>query len=87
MELFTRLYIRLREAVSLYKVSEAIAASLSLEEVLSTVGDAAIHDVGADQWPHEGVAEFRHHAGRPAEAVGHEMLADLTVAVEVRDEQ
>ncbi|MEZ4391963.1 MAG: response regulator [Polyangiales bacterium] len=40
--------LRLREAISLYKVSEAIAASLSLDEVLSTVGDAAVHDVGAD---------------------------------------
>src|SRR6266545_543531 len=40
--------LRLREALSLYKVSEAIAGSLSLEEVLSTVTDAAIQDVGAD---------------------------------------
>ena len=40
--------IRLREALSLYKVSEAIAASLSLEEVIDTVRDAALHDVGAD---------------------------------------
>src|SRR5215207_8981400 len=40
--------IRLREALSLYKVSEAIAASLSLEEVLATVTDAAIQDIGAD---------------------------------------
>ena len=31
--------LRLREALSLYKVSEAIAASLSLEEVLATIGD------------------------------------------------
>jgi hypothetical protein len=37
--------LRLREAVSLYKVGEAIAASLSLEEVLTTLGDAAVHDV------------------------------------------
>ena len=40
--------IRLREALSLYKVSEAIAASLSLDEVIHTVRDAAVHDVGAD---------------------------------------
>lgn len=40
--------IRLREALSLYKVSEAIAASLSLEDVLHTVTDASIQDVGAD---------------------------------------
>jgi response regulator RpfG family c-di-GMP phosphodiesterase len=41
--------LRLKEALSLYKVSEAIAASLSLEEVLHTVTDAAIHEVDADQ--------------------------------------
>lgn len=41
--------LRLRETLSLYKVSEAIAASLSLEEVMRTVTDAAIHEVDADQ--------------------------------------
>jgi response regulator RpfG family c-di-GMP phosphodiesterase len=40
--------LRLREAVSLYKVSEAIAASLSLEEVLATIGDTAINEIKAD---------------------------------------
>jgi response regulator RpfG family c-di-GMP phosphodiesterase len=40
--------LRLREAVSLYKVSEAIAASLSLEEVLATVGDTAVHELKGD---------------------------------------
>ncbi|MDH5491906.1 MAG: response regulator, partial [Myxococcales bacterium] len=40
--------LRLREALSLYKVSEAIAASLSLESVLHTVLDAAVHEVLAD---------------------------------------
>ncbi len=40
--------LRLKESLSLYKVSEAIAASLSLEEVMSTVTDAAIHEVDAD---------------------------------------
>ena len=37
--------LRLREAVSLYKVSEAIAASLSLEEVLATIGDTAVFEL------------------------------------------
>ena len=41
--------LRLRESLSLYKVSEAIAASLSLEEVVRTLVDAAIHEVDADQ--------------------------------------
>jgi response regulator RpfG family c-di-GMP phosphodiesterase len=40
--------LRLREAVSLYKVSEAIAASLSLEEVLVTIGETALQEVKSD---------------------------------------
>ncbi len=40
--------LRLKEALSLYKVSEAIAASLSLDEVMRNVTDAAIHEVDAD---------------------------------------
>ena len=41
--------IRLKEALSLYKVSEAIASSLSLEQVLGTVTEAALDEVEADQ--------------------------------------
>lgn len=41
--------LRLKESLSLYKVSEAIAASLSLDEVMETVTDAALHEVDADQ--------------------------------------
>lgn len=40
--------LRLREAVSLYKVSEAIAASLSLDEVIATLTDAGLTEVRAD---------------------------------------
>jgi len=40
--------LRLREAVSLYSVNEAIAASLSLEEVLATIGDTALHELKGD---------------------------------------
>jgi len=40
--------LRLREALSLYKVTEAIAASLSLDEVVSTLADNALHEVRAD---------------------------------------
>ena len=40
--------LRLREALSLYKVGQAIAASLSLDQVLHTVGDALVHDLNAD---------------------------------------
>jgi response regulator RpfG family c-di-GMP phosphodiesterase len=40
--------MRLKEAVSLYKVSEAIAASLSLDQVMETLGDSCLHEVHAD---------------------------------------
>jgi putative nucleotidyltransferase with HDIG domain len=40
--------LRLKEAVSLYRVSEAIADSLSLEEVLETVVHNAVTEVNAD---------------------------------------
>jgi response regulator RpfG family c-di-GMP phosphodiesterase len=40
--------MRLREALSLYKVSEAIAASLSLDQVLETVGDGCVDELRAD---------------------------------------
>lgn len=39
---------RLKEALSLYKVSEAISASLSLEQVVHTLSGAAIHEVDSD---------------------------------------
>ena len=53
--------LRLREALSLYKVSEAIAASLSLEEVLATVGDTAVHEIHGDlvsTWLADGEGSF-----------------------------
>lgn len=40
--------LRLREALSLYKVSEAIAASLSLDQVLETVADSCVSEVRGD---------------------------------------
>src|SRR6266545_1338918 len=40
--------LRLREALSLYKVSEAIAASLSLDEVVATLADSARSEIRAD---------------------------------------
>ncbi len=40
--------LRLREALSLYKVSEAIAGSLSLDQVLETVADSCLTEVRAD---------------------------------------
>ncbi len=53
--------IRLKEAVSLYKVSEAIQASLSLEEVMATVGDTAVHELHGDlvsTWLEDGQGGF-----------------------------
>ncbi len=53
--------LRLREALSLYKVSEAIAASLSLEEVLATVGDTALNEIKGDlvsTWLADGEGDF-----------------------------
>jgi response regulator RpfG family c-di-GMP phosphodiesterase len=53
--------LRLREALSLYKVSEAIAASLSLEEVLATIGDTALHEIQGDlvsTWLDDGEGSF-----------------------------
>ncbi|MGB0679672.1 MAG: HD domain-containing phosphohydrolase [Polyangiales bacterium] len=40
--------LRLREALSLYKVSEAIAASLSLDAVIDTVVEVAIEELRTD---------------------------------------
>jgi response regulator RpfG family c-di-GMP phosphodiesterase len=40
--------LRLREALSLYKVTEAIAASLSLEEVVATLLDSALSEIQPD---------------------------------------
>jgi response regulator RpfG family c-di-GMP phosphodiesterase len=62
--------MRLKEALSLYKVSEAIAASLSLDEVMRNVTDAAIHEVDADLvsvWLQDGTGEFfeRAHVQNP----------------------
>src|SRR6185312_11294476 len=53
--------LRLREALSLYKVSEAIAASLSLDEVLATIGDTALHEIQGDvvsTWLDDGEGSF-----------------------------
>ncbi len=53
--------LRLREALSLYKVSEAIAASLSLEEVIATVADSAVNEIRADvvaTWLEDGEGGF-----------------------------
>jgi response regulator RpfG family c-di-GMP phosphodiesterase len=53
--------LRLREAISLYKVSEAIAASLSLDQVLETVAESCVHEVRGDlvsTWLEDGEGGF-----------------------------
>ncbi len=53
--------LRLKEALSLYKVSEAIAASLSLDEVLATLSETAAHEIHADvvsTWLDDGEGSF-----------------------------
>ncbi|HLK35413.1 MAG TPA: HD domain-containing phosphohydrolase [Polyangiaceae bacterium] len=65
--------LRLREAVSLYKVSEAIAASLSLEEVLETIGETAVHELKGDlvsTWLQDGEGGYfeRQRLMRPRDA-------------------
>jgi putative nucleotidyltransferase with HDIG domain len=70
--------LRLREALSLYKVSEAIAASLSLDEVMATVTDSAFTEVGADvvaTWLDDGEGGFfpRSVTGNPSLPEGEEL--------------
>src|SRR5258708_294472 len=62
--------LRLKEALGLYKVSEAIAASLSLDEVLNTVADSALNEMHADlvsTWLDDGEGSFfeRQHIVNP----------------------
>jgi putative nucleotidyltransferase with HDIG domain len=59
--------LRLREAVSLYKVSEAITASLSLDEIVATVLDSALDEVHADavsMWLDDGSGGLFERAGK-----------------------
>ncbi len=53
--------LRLKEALSLYKVSEAITASLSLEQVVETLSETAAHEIHADvvsTWLDDGEGSF-----------------------------
>jgi putative nucleotidyltransferase with HDIG domain len=53
--------LRLREALSLYQVSEAISASLSLDEVVETLEASALRDARADvvaTWLEDGEGGF-----------------------------
>jgi response regulator RpfG family c-di-GMP phosphodiesterase len=53
--------LRLREAVSLYKVSEAISASLSLDEVVKTLSETSLVELRSDAaivWVDDGQGHF-----------------------------
>src|SRR6187431_3629469 len=65
--------LRLREALSLYKVSEAIAASLSLDEVIATVADSALSEVRSDlvtTWLDDGEGSFFERSASHAREIG-----------------
>src|SRR5262245_53640111 len=64
--------LRLREALSLYKVSEAITASLSLDEVILTVSDSSLSEVNADAvstWLDDGNGAFFERSTQRATSV------------------
>jgi response regulator RpfG family c-di-GMP phosphodiesterase len=74
--------LRLREALSLYTVSEAIAASLSLEEVLATIGDTALHELKGDlvsTWLDDGEGGYFERQ-RLVQACAAETTADASFA-------
>ncbi|MFO0663424.1 MAG: response regulator [Polyangiaceae bacterium] len=57
--------LRLKEALSLYKVSEAIQASLSLDEVMGTLASTSIEELGADRvsvWLDDGEGGYKERA-------------------------
>jgi putative nucleotidyltransferase with HDIG domain len=65
--------LRLREALSLYKVSEAIAASLSLDEVIATVNDSALSELRADvvsTWLGDGEGGYFERSSERAGSIG-----------------
>jgi len=75
--------IRLREALSLYRVSEAIAASLELDRILDVIMDSVMQEVHADvvtlhlQQPKSQVYEERIKRVSPESEVGADGLGML----------
>jgi putative nucleotidyltransferase with HDIG domain len=79
--------IRLREALSLYRVSEAIATSLDLEQVLDVIISSTIEETGADMVTlylrHPKTMKFEEHSRRVSRHAentadtGHIDLAEL----------
>ena len=76
--------LRLREALSLYKVSEAIAASLSLDEVIATVTDSALNEVRADvvfTWLDDGEGGYFERSVEHADVLEVDDLGELNPAL------
>jgi putative nucleotidyltransferase with HDIG domain len=74
--------LRLREALSLYKVSEAISASLSLEQVIQTVMESCASEIEADlvsAWLDDGEGGWRERERRRSdrEAAGSLDLGEI----------
>jgi response regulator RpfG family c-di-GMP phosphodiesterase len=83
--------MRLREALSLYQVSEAISASLSLDQVMDTVTGSCLRELGADlvtAWLDDGDGglEERHRRVRDEALTQADFgtLAHQTVAARLR---
>jgi putative nucleotidyltransferase with HDIG domain len=75
--------IRLREALSLYKVSEAISASLSLDEIVSTLMDCALLELRGDAvsvWLENGEGGYFERANERASQISSDYpLGELNV--------
>ncbi|MDX2054950.1 MAG: response regulator [Polyangiaceae bacterium] len=73
--------LKLREALSLYKVSEAIASSLSLDEVVATLEASALEELRADlvmTWLDDGRGGFFERAAKcTADYPSEEILGKL----------
>ena len=76
--------LRLREALSLYKVSEAIAASLSLDEVMATVVETAVGELRADSieaWLDDGEGQLLRRFQERSPDYEHGALGELDVSL------
>jgi response regulator RpfG family c-di-GMP phosphodiesterase len=71
--------IRLRQALSLYKVSEAISASLSLDQVMDTVVTSCLGELSADvvsTWLMDGEGELVERERRGSDRLASGAVAD-----------
>lgn len=72
--------LRMKEALALYKVSEAIQSSLSIDQVVATLIETAHHELGADSthlWLDDGAGSFAIREQRRSEHSGELNTAEL----------